>query len=241
MNKSGINYAPYLTAIHTDTIIAKIRQVYFEHFENSYMTFKKFRPYSSFNLKRIAKYFGTWENALKQAGVYYNPDLTNLYIDEIITEIKRVYFAHYENSKMTIKQFLQHSGISKGKVIKYFKTWNNALKEANVNYYPKLITKDEKRQQILDDLHKINDLKEGVFFNYSTYKDNKGRYDFNEIMNLFNYVKWEEFINQELEIYKKIKYNVISNKIYYAEKELFNEVKKIWQKFGGDENNGAME
>ncbi|WP_395074463.1 hypothetical protein [Flavobacterium sp.] len=232
LNKSGINYAPDLTAIHTNTIIAKIRQVYFEHFENSYMTFVKFRPYSSFYLKKISKYFGTWENALKQAGVYYNPDLTNIYIDEIITEIKRVYFAHYENSKMTLKQFLQHSSISKGKLNKYFKTWNNALKEANVYFYPKLITKDEKRQQILDDLHKINDLKEGVFFNYSTYKDNKGRYDFNEIMNLFNYVKWEEFINQELEIYKKIKYNVISNKIYYAEKELFNEMKRVWEKLG---------
>ena len=232
LNKSGIIYAPDLTAIHTDTIIAKIRQVYFEHFENSYMTFVKFRPYSSIYLKKISKYFGTWENALKQADVYYNPNLANIYIEEIITDIKRVYFAHYENSKMTIKQYLQHSSITKGKVIKYFKTWNNALNEANVYYYPKLITEDEKRQQIVDDLHKIKDLKEGVFFNYSTYKENKGRYIFTEIMNLFNYIKWEEFINQELGIYKKIKYKVRSNKIYYSEKELFDEMKRVWEKLG---------
>ena len=236
LKQANAYYCPDLIAINTEAIIKEIKKVYLEHNLKSYMTFPKFKQYSTISYGKIRIYFGTWENALTQSNSLYIQnaqdlgDLKIYNINEIIIELKRVYTEHYKNRKMSLKNFRQHSNISGFKIYKYLKSWDNALKQANIHYVPKLETRDEKMQQILEDLQRIKILKQECFFNHATYSENKGRYRINEILNLFSYPSWQKLINEELGIYKKINTKIKNNRVYYGEKELFDEMKRVWKK-----------
>ena len=106
------------------------------------------------------------------------------------------------------------------------------MKQADIDYIDITVleTRGEKVQNILDDLHRIKVIKKGVFFNFVTYKENKGRYLFSEIINLFAYSSWQELVNVELGIYKLGDTRFKNNSLYYSEKELFDEMKRVWKK-----------
>ena len=226
---ADVYYVQDFTAIRSEEIISEIRHIYFKYFKDRQMTSNGFLQHSTLSLGKIRKYFNSWNNALQKARLS-NLNSTAFKKREIITEIRRVYFGYFENSRMPISKFMLHSKISTDKVRSYFISWENALKVADVHYNPKLLTSDEKRQNIISDLYRIKDIYEDKFFNFSTYKENKGRYGITEILKLFDCLKWEQLINQKFGITKKFKDRF--NKIDYSEKELFEEMKRIWEKLG---------
>jgi Homing endonuclease associated repeat len=211
-------------------IIEELRRVYFEHFQNNHMTKKEFGQYSNISVNKIIRYFDKWDNALAEAKVIDANDLKTIRTNEVISEIKRVYYKYFENSRMSIGMFRQHSTISIDSVYKYFKDWDTALKGANVFFIPEMLTTDDKRKYILSELHKIKDINNGLYFNFKAYQDYKGRYKRVEILKLFGCLKWSQLINEELGIYIKIKPR--SSIIDYSEKELFDEMKRVWEKLG---------
>ena len=53
--------------------------------------------------------------------------------DAVVAEVRRVYFEHYKIGQMTIKMFSQHSSMNFNYIVKYFKTWTNALQNAGID------------------------------------------------------------------------------------------------------------
>jgi hypothetical protein len=72
---------------------------------------------------------------------------------EVIRELRRVYFKHFKDNKMTILKFRYHSKISFHFVIKHFDTWNNALNQAEIAE----INHDEKHDEkaIIKELRRV--------------------------------------------------------------------------------------
>ena len=174
LKQANAYYSPDLIAINTEAIRKEVRKVYLEHYQNNYMTFPKFKQHSTLSFSKIRIYFGTWENALTESNSLYTQNaqdleyLKNYNINEIIIELKQVYTEHYQNRNMSLKNFRLHSNISSFKIYKYLKTWDNALKQADIDYIDITVleTRGEKVQNILDDLHRIKVIKKGVFFNF---------------------------------------------------------------------------
>lgn len=123
----------------------------------------------------ISRYFGGWENALNQAGIKVIPKYISYDEKDVIAEIRRVYFEHFENSRMSRVKFLLHSKISYGTLWKYFRHWESALNGAEINYKVKSLNSDQKREQIMVDLYRIKDSNQNQYFSYKLYKEKKGR------------------------------------------------------------------
>ena len=143
VRKAGINVQD-AKSTNKKEIIAEIKKVYLENFEKSYITFSRFSQHSSLTISKIARHFDTWENALKQAGINYSADIHTVRSQEVITEIRRVYFTHFENKLMTFKALKQFSKLSLQSVAKYFGSWDNAVVMAEVNsrFFPTVVAKE---------------------------------------------------------------------------------------------------
>lgn len=155
--------------------------------------------------------------------------------DSIIEELKRVYFKFFNGKYMTQKEFNLHSRITSFTVCRRFKTWENALKIAGINFDntsrpPRIPT-----LEILADLNKVKDLNNGQYFTYQHYKQNHGKHD-KRIIGRFGYKTWEELINKELGLFKVQKIRRVINlnreKKVTSEDKLFDELKRVWDILG---------
>lgn len=157
----------------------------------------------------------------------------NITKEEVIIELKRVYFEYFEGSEMTFVKFNWFSKIDPNTIWEFFYSWENALKQAQVNFISKTRNLKQKKQKMIADLNKVKAINQGKYFDYYFYKKNSGEYDRNEILHLLNHINWQELINKELKLVKiKKPKKLIIKQSKYTKKELFNEVKRIWQKFG---------
>jgi Homing endonuclease associated repeat len=142
LNEAEIYSFSSIKEYQEKTIIKELRRVYFDHFEDTTMSFKDFHVHSKMGIKLIIKIFGTWLNALKQAELNCSKRSSHDK-ESIITELKRVYFEYFENTRMTIENYRLHSKISYQIVIKHFGSWENALNKAQINCRPKIIQIDK--------------------------------------------------------------------------------------------------
>jgi hypothetical protein len=231
LNQAEINCSLNIKEYKKNTIIAAIRRVYFEYFENTRMSLENFRNHTNISYHKISKYLGSWENALKQAEINYSSKPLQHNEKSIIAAIREVYFEHFENTLMTVENFYLHSKISYYTVRSHFDSWENALKQAEIKYTSKKFIVEQKREQVLDDLSRIKEYNQGTYFTYTEYKEKSGRYNRKEILYLFECESWKKLLEKELNIHGKQKTPVVTP-IVYTETQLFTELKRVWEKYG---------
>lgn len=161
--------------------------------------------------------------------------LLNYDKQSIIAELKRVYFKFYKDKRMTGKEFNLHSRVSSTTVIKHFGSWQSALQEAEI-YIEKIIVEKKKSiplPEIKKDIQRVVLLNKGKYFTFVFYKQNGGRYSTLILTKRFGCKTWEELLNKEFSLHKRI--IVINKKVKKeasSKEELFNEMKIVWDKFG---------
>jgi hypothetical protein len=229
-------------SISRTAVITELRRVYFEYSENTHLTIVKFKLHSKIGYNIVIKHFGSWRNALIQAELNSEKRPTRFYEKAIIAELRRVYFEYYKNSPLTVTNFKLHSKISYDTVNRHFGSWRKALKKAEIKYTSKIFTTQEKRKLILTDLHRIKEYNQGIYFNYEFYKEESGRYDRAVIFVIFKCKNWKELLDKELEIYQKTitpktkssyqKSIKSKTESIYTENQLFDELKRVWEKLG---------
>ena len=224
LNKADINCFPECFKYDEKTIIAELRRVYFQYYENKRMVYEQFRLHGTIGQTTIWKYFGMWENALNCAGINCKPKPIRYDDDQVVAELKRVYFTYYENTRMTRVAFTIHSGIQNFRLMQQFESWDDALTHANINYIPEVLTPEKKRAQVMADLLRIKESNKNQYFNFIVYKQNKGMFSSMEIFELFECKSWEVLLNKNLALFKY--------KRVFSDKELFDEVKRFWDKLG---------
>ncbi|WP_309607760.1 homing endonuclease associated repeat-containing protein [Flavobacterium sp.] len=224
LKQAGIGVIPKYTLHDEKAIIAEIKRVYFEFFENSFMTLGKFLLHAKVNYNKIVRHYGSWEKAINQAELNMILKYTTYQKESIVVELRKVYFQHFENTRMTFKNFSSHSKIKFGIIQRYLGGWGNALNIAGINYSYKPLNPDQKRKQIIADLHRIKASNQDQYFNYTMYKQKKGRYPRKEITELFKSQNWEALLIEKFKLHNK--------KVVYTQEQLFSEVKKVWEKFG---------
>lgn len=150
----------------------------------------------------------------------------------IITELRRVYFKFFKDKQMSAAEFNNHSRVSYSTVIRHFGNWENALQKAEILFAKKTRKPKYSNEEIKADLEKIKTLNQNKYFTYTLYKEFGGKY-YKKISKQFGYKSWEELLNKELGLYKGVKIIVLKkgNK-FYTEKQLLNEIKIVWDKFG---------
>jgi len=75
-----------LLEYNKESIITEIKRVYQKYFKNKKMHIREFNKFSRVKGSTIIKKFGSWNNALKLAGI----DNCKSYADEIKSDIKKV-------------------------------------------------------------------------------------------------------------------------------------------------------
>ena len=206
---------------YTNTILADVRRVYFQYYENTRMTIENYSLYSEVHHTTIYRHLGSWDDALNQANINVLPRGKRLDDDEVIAELKRVYFKYFQNARMTRVDFTFHSGIKNARLKQQFESWDDALDCANINFNPDTLPSDQKRTLIMADLQRIKASNNNQYFNYIVYKQNRGRYVFNEILELFECKSWQLLMDKKLAL---LKYKMV-----YTEKELYDELKRVWK------------
>ncbi len=155
----------------------------------------------------------------------------------VITEIRRVYFEHFQNSNMTIINYELYSTISVFTIRRVFGSWNNALQQAEIPAFPKItnrkiINNQERVLQIVTDLNRIKQLNNNQYFTQYFYKQNNGLYNINDIRKRLGFNNWIDLMEKQLGLYKPKKERIIKVKKVYSNEELFDEIKKIWDQLG---------
>ena len=157
----------------------------------------------------------------------------NITDKDVIIEIRRVYFEYFEGSDMTLLKFNLYSKINQSMILKYFNTWEIALKKARINSIPNVKSCNEERQKIIADLNKIKTINRGKYFNYRFYKENNGKYYRKEILQCLKVENWNILSNKELKLFRNRKEKgLIKRRSLYTKEELFAEVKRVWRILG---------
>jgi hypothetical protein len=119
-----------------EEIIEKIKQLALENKKN-YLSSKDFLTKYNISIKKIIKNFGSWNNAIQMAGLMPlsksgKPDIIKGYEkEEIIEKIKSTALKLGKNS-LTLHEFCKETGISERPIYRFFKNWNMALEECNL-------------------------------------------------------------------------------------------------------------
>lgn len=152
--------------------------------------------------------------------------------DSIIEEIKRVYFKFFDSRRMAKNDFNVHSRVDASTVVRHFGSWENALEESKIPFFPKSKKRKISLTEMKADLERVKDLNQNKYYTYVFYKQNDGKY-FESIIKYFGYKRWEELLNNELKLYKEGRVIEVKEKKEPLSKEqLFNEIKNVWEKFG---------
>jgi len=99
---------------------------------------KLFDKHAKFSANLVRRRFGSWHNALQEAGLELcekSKKEIPLSIDECVTEIKRVATLLNRNY-LTVSDFDKHANFSSYRVVRVFGTWHAALEKAGVNVSP---------------------------------------------------------------------------------------------------------
>ncbi len=97
------------------------------------LTVSEFKKHARVNITTLRNRFGSWENALKEAGIAekYVDGNRKRNKDELIEELKRV-SAKTKAKTLTVRQFQVSSELTVGPYLREFGSWLNALKEAGL-------------------------------------------------------------------------------------------------------------
>jgi hypothetical protein len=203
------------TSISRTEVIAELKRVYFNYFENSRMTTGNFRKHSKISYLLVLQYFETWENALNLADVNCQPKKI-LYDKEIILDsLKTVYLRHFENTKMTFKKFSTHSKVSYYLILKYFDSWENAMNQAEINSSVAIQLAQE--NEIITALRQVYfDYFENTSMTFKNFQAHS-KINYNSLLNYFG--SWANAVH-------KAELNYNSRRIYTKEM-LCNELKRV--------------
>ena len=141
------------TSVTPTAVVKELKRVYLKHFKKDEMTAKKFQVYSTISYYWVIKHFGSWQYALNKANIDSTPKHLRVDEKEIIEELRKVYFTHFENRRMKIDDFALFSKISYNTIKMYFSSWDNALSKAEINCFPMCTKYDEKT--IIEELRRV--------------------------------------------------------------------------------------
>ena len=156
--------------------------------------------------------------------------------DSIIAEVKRVYSKFFKDKLMTASEFNKHSRVHSSTVIKQFSSWVSALQNAGI--YSGDVKQEKGKSiplsEIKKDIERLIQRNQGKYFTLAFYEQNGGKYSKPTLYKRFGYKTWTEILNKEFSLYdtKKIILKKAKREIY-SEEELFNEMKIVWDTFGG--------
>jgi len=148
--------------------------------------------------------------------------------ESIVAELKRVYLNFFKDKQMTQNEFNLHSRVSRDTVVRYFGTWKDALKKADI---PLSVTKRTPRISLIDiksDLERVKKNNQSKPFSFLFYKQNGGKYD-KKIKKRFGCDSWEDLLNIAVGISKPQKTIVLKpQKQVLTDEQLFSEIKRVW-------------
>lgn len=157
--------------------------------------------------------------------------LLNYDDNSLVEELKRVYLKYYNSLQMTTKQFNKYSRVSASTVAKRFGSWFLALEKADLVKLGAI--RNITTSEIKKDIEKVISLNNGEYFTQDFYKNNGGLYSESTIKRYFENRKWAEILASEFSLYPIRKIIIVDNQVEVkTEEELFDEIKKVWNKLG---------
>lgn len=115
---------------------------------NSPPTTAEYRKKADYSLTTVRDRFGSWDEAVKEAGYQLEADITD---EELLEEIGRLADG---DTPPTKKKFRQQAEYSVGKVTWRFDSWNKAVTEAG--YKPNQVAHISK-EELLDEIERLAD------------------------------------------------------------------------------------
>ncbi len=150
--------------------------------------------------------------------------------ENLLAEIKRVAARYFEGKCPRRHQFNEYSRVTANTVIKHFGSWSKAMTKAGFAYERSPID----RADLIKDLRKIKDLNQGKYFTGDFYKSNGGKYSVKTLKKRLGYSDWKSLLENVLSLTKQARVVRIIKAApkKLTEKELFDELKRVWDKFG---------
>lgn len=183
------------------------------HNQNSKLTrdiYDKSSPtYSRFI---INKEFGSWNKALKAAGIKIN----KIHVWTKKQLLEKIILFYKETQSSSIEKFIEHSGIYDRTIKRNFGSWHNALNEANIPIHQRALDKEILIKDLKDVSIKLNK-------NNLTFKEysSNGKFHSTTISKVFN--GWNKAL---LEAGLSVK------KIYsYTKEELLQKLQEFYKKY----------
>lgn len=140
-----------VTGVDEKTLLAEINRV--SEICNDIPKIKDLEKHSEYGWTRYKNAFGSWNSALEEAGF----EITKFKYSrkELIKEIKEISEKHFDSLAPPRDDFNKYSSFSASTYERRFGTWNNALKEADIEPNVKTnVCKDD----LIDEFHRVSDV-----------------------------------------------------------------------------------
>jgi len=140
-----------VTDIDEKTLLDEINRV--SEICNGVPKIKDLEKHSEYGWLRYKNTFGSWNSALQEAGF----EITKFEYSrkQLINKMKEISEKHFQDVAPTKNEFNKYSPYSASTYERRFGTWNNALKEANIE--PKIKTNISK-EDLIDEFYRVSDI-----------------------------------------------------------------------------------
>jgi 5-methylcytosine-specific restriction endonuclease McrA len=133
LEKAGFDKNVY-TKVSRKEFLKEIKRISQEYSDEKAPTRSDFEKLSKFSTSKINKIFGSWTEAVREAGFKKPAFETNIPDEKLISEINRVSENYCKDSAPTEKDMIKHSKYSIQPYVRSFGSWNEALQ--NVGFEP---------------------------------------------------------------------------------------------------------
>ena len=158
----------YHRNVSDDELLSDMKRV-MEEQEADTLTAEKYEEYGHYAVTTIIKRFGSWNKALALCSIALNHQLVDT--DELLKDIKRV-AQLLGKETITSSEYAEHGIYSRDVCFRRFTTWNNALEQAGLKPFERVVSKRLDDEDMLKEIERIwikigrqptsSDIKEGI-------------------------------------------------------------------------------